>query len=185
MPRLNVVAVDHANGRVRELFDQMKKAIGAVPNIYRGIANSLAALEVLLGMGAKLREGGLTGGETEAIKLVVAQTYGCNYCLAAHTLLGRKAGLSEDDTLAIRRGAIAGRRLAALVRFVKNAAQPAGSISDEDLQGIRAAGFTDAQITEILMVLAQTVFTTLFNRVHQTELDFPPAPALQTTSSTL
>lgn len=178
MPRLNVVAVHQANGRVRDLFDGLKKAIGAVPNIYQGVANSPAALDVLLGMGAKLREGALTGAETEAIKLVVAQTYGCNYCLAAHTMVGQKAGLSEADTIAIRRGTIADPGVSALVRFVQNAIQPAGRVSDENLQAMRSAGFSDAQITETLMVLAQTVFTTLFNRVNQTELDFPPAPSL-------
>ncbi|OGA14330.1 MAG: hypothetical protein A3H32_04890 [Betaproteobacteria bacterium RIFCSPLOWO2_02_FULL_63_19] len=178
MPRLNAVTTEQANGRVRELYDGLRKAIGAVPNIYQGVANSPAALDVLLGMGAKLREGGLNGAETEAIKLVVAQTYGCNYCLAAHTLVGRKAGLSVEDTLAIRRGAIVQPRLSALAQFVGKAVHPAGRISDDDLAAIRSAGFDDGQITEILMVLAQTVFTTLFNRVNQTEVDFPPAPAL-------
>lgn len=178
MPRLNAVSTDQANGRVRELYDGIKKAVGAVPNIYQGIANSPAALDVLLGMGAKLKGGGLSGADTETIKLVVAQVYGCNYCLAVHTMVGRKAGLSEADTIAIRRGAIAEPRLSALVGFVSKAVQPAGKISDEDLRAIRAAGFDDGQITEILMVLAQTVFTTLFNRVNQTEIDFPSAPSL-------
>ena len=178
MPRMNVIAVEQADGRVRELYAGLKAAIGAVPNIYRGVANSPAALEILFGMGAKLREGGLSGAQTEAVKLIVAQTYGCNYCLAAHTLVGKKSGLSEADTLAIRRGTIADPGLSALVRFVNVAIQPAGRVSDDDLNAIRRAGFSDAQITDILMVLAQTVFTTLFNRVNRTELDFPAAPAL-------
>lgn len=178
MPRLKAVSVDQADGRVRELFDGLKKAVGAVPNIYQGVASSPVALDVLLGMGAKLGEGRLTKAEAEAIKLVVAQNYSCNYCLAAHTMVGRKAGLSEEDTIAIRRGAISEPKLSALVRFVGNALQPTGRISDDDLRAIRAAGFDDGQITEILMVLAQTVFTTLFNRVNQTEVDFPPAPSL-------
>jgi AhpD family alkylhydroperoxidase len=178
MPRLNVVTPEQADGRVSELYDGLRKAVGAVPNIYQGVANSPAALDVLLGMGARLREGGLSGAETEAIKLVVAQAYGCNYCLAAHTLVGKKAGLSEEDTIAVRRGTIAQPRLAALAGFIGKAVQPAGRISDGDLHAVRLAGFSDGQITEALMVLAQTVFTTLFNRVHQTEIDFPAAPRL-------
>lgn len=178
MPRLNLVAPEQASGRVKELYDGLQAAIGAVPNIYRGVANSPAALDVLLGIGAKLREGGLTGAQTEAVKLVVSQIYGCNYCLAAHTLVGKKAGLTEADTLAIRRGTVADPGLAALVRFVNVAIQPGGRIADDDLNAIRGAGFSDAQITEILMLLAQTVFTTLFNRVNRTEVDFPAAPGL-------
>jgi uncharacterized peroxidase-related enzyme len=179
MPRLNVVAPERANGKVAELYGGLKKAVGAVPNIYQGVANSPAALDILLGMGAKLKEGGLSGAETEAVKLVVAQAYGCHYCLAAHTMVGKKAGLSEADTIAIRRGEIAEPKLEALTGFVRKAVQPAGSISDHDLQALRSAGFDDARMTEVLMVLAQTVFTTLFNRVNQTSLDFPPAPSLQ------
>ena len=178
MPRLNVIAVEQANGQVRDLYAGLKAAIGAVPNIYRSVANSPAALDILLGMGAKLSAGGLSGAQTEAVKLVVSQIYGCSYCLAAHTLVGKKAGLSEADTLAIRRGTIADPGLSALVRFVNFAIQPGGRISDDDLNAIRRTGFSDAQITEILTVLAQTVFTTLFNRVNQTELDFPAAPGL-------
>lgn len=119
MPRFNVVTTNQAAGRVRELYDGLKKAVG------------------------------------------------------------KKAGQSEEDTIAIRRGSIAEPRLSALVRFVGKALQPAGQIADADLRAIRAAGFSDGQITEILMVLAQTVFTTLFNRVNQTEIDFPAAPVLQ------
>jgi uncharacterized peroxidase-related enzyme len=183
MPRLNVVAPDKATGKVAELYSGLKKAIGAVPNIYQSVANSPAALDILLGMGAKLKEGGLTGAETETIKLIVAQTYGCNYCLAAHTMVGKKAGLSEADTIAIRRGDISEPKLAALAGFVGKAVQPAGSITDQDLQALRSAGFDDARVTEALMVLAQTVFTTLFNRVNQTSLDFPPAPSLYSTAA--
>lgn len=164
--------------RVRELYDGLKKAVGAVPNIYQAVGNSPATLDVLLGMGAKLKEAGLSGAETEAIKLVVSQVYGCNYCLAAHTMVGRKAGLSEADTIAIRRGTIADPRLSALVQFVHKALQPAGHVSDDDLRAVRAGGFDDGRIPAVLMVLAQTVFTTLFNRVNQTEIDFPPAPGL-------
>ncbi|TAK41507.1 MAG: carboxymuconolactone decarboxylase family protein [Betaproteobacteria bacterium] len=178
MPRLNLVAPEQASGRVKELYDGLKATVGVVPNIYRGVANSPAALDVLLGMGAKLREGSLTAAQTEAVKLVVSQVYGCHYCLAAHTLVGKKAGLTEGDTLAIRRGTIADSGLQALVRFVNVAIQPGGRISDDELNAIRGAGFNDAQITEVLMVLAQTVFTTLFNRANRTEVDFPAAPGL-------
>jgi len=178
MSRLNVVTDEKAQGRVRELYDGLKKAVGKVPNIYQGVGNSPAALGALLQIGETLRQASLSGAETEAVKLVVAQTYGCNYCLAAHTMVGKKAGLTEEQTIAIRRGTVDQPKLSALVRFVNKAVQPAGRITDEELKAIRAAGFGDGQIAEILMVLAQTVFTTLFNRVHQTAVDFPPAPAI-------
>lgn len=178
MPRLNVVAPAAANGRTKELYDAITRAIGGVPNIYQGVGNSAPALGAVLGIAEALKQGQLTPAETEAIKLVVSEAYGCTYCLAAHTLLGKKAGLAEADTIGIRRGRIAQPKLAALAQFVRAAIQPLARISDGDLAAVRAAGYNDAQITEALMVVAQTVFTNLFNRVHQTPLDFPAAPSL-------
>ncbi|MGE0559927.1 MAG: carboxymuconolactone decarboxylase family protein, partial [Burkholderiales bacterium] len=153
-------------------------AIGMVPNIYQGLGNSPVALEGALHTDSLIKKGQLSGAEIEAVKLAVSEAYGCNYCLAAHTLLGKKAGLSEADTLAIRRGNVHQPRLAALVKFVNHALQPKARVSDADLAAIRNAGFNDAQIAEIVQTISQTVFTNLFNRVHQTALDFPPAPAL-------
>lgn len=178
MSRLNIVTPAKASGATQALYNAIVGAIGVVPNIYQGIGNSPVALEGVLHTDGLLKKGQLSGAEIEAIKLAVSEAYGCSYCLAAHTLLGKKAGLSEADTIAVRRGTAQQPRLAALVKFVNHALQPQARVSDADLAAIRNAGFNDAQIAEIVQTIAQTVFTNLFNRVHQTELDFPPAPAL-------
>ncbi|MGE0387002.1 MAG: carboxymuconolactone decarboxylase family protein [Gammaproteobacteria bacterium] len=178
MTRLNVVQPETASGQTKALFDSIAGAIGTVPNIHRGLGNSPAALEGLLQIEGSLRKASLTGAEIEAIKLAVSQAYDCNYCLAAHTLLGTKAGLPQAETIRIRRGGASQPRLAALVRFVSTALRPDGTLADADLAAIRQAGYTDGQIAEITLVIGQTVFTNLFNRVNQTQLDFPPAPAL-------
>lgn len=178
MARLNVVTPAQATGQTRELYGAIQRAIGMVPNIYQGLGNSAVALEGVLHTDGLLKKGQLSGAEVEAIKLAVSQAYGCDYCLAAHTLLGKKAGLSDDDALGIRRGESRKPRIGALVKFVNAALHPQARISDEDLRDVRDAGYDDAQITETTQVIAQTVFTNLFNRVHRTELDFPAAPAL-------
>lgn len=178
MPRLNVVSPERATGKTKDLYAAITRAVGGVPNLYQGVGNSPAALGAELGIGAALREGQLSPSEVETVKLVVSQAYGCNYCLAAHTLLGKKAGLSQDDTIRIRTGGAAQPRADALVKFTQALLQPAGRLSDEQLAALRATGYNDAQITEVVLVVAQTVFTNLFNRVHQTPLDFPPAPNL-------
>lgn len=178
MSRLNVVTPEQATGQTGELYDAIKRAVGGVPNIYQGVGNSAPALDGVLHLGAVLSKGQLTAAEIEAVKLVVSEAYGCAYCLAAHTLLGKKAGLTDEQAISIRRGTPQQPKLAALVKFVNIAIQPKGRISDDDLLAVRAAGYTDAQITEALLTVAQTVFTNLFNRVHQTPLDFPAAPSL-------
>ncbi|MBI3375359.1 MAG: carboxymuconolactone decarboxylase family protein [Betaproteobacteria bacterium] len=178
MARLNVVTPQQASGRVKELFDGIQASVGMIPQIYQGVANSAAALEGVLHLGKTLSTGQLSGTEIEAVKLVVSQAYGCNYCLAVHTLLGKKHGLTENETIAIRRGTAEAPRLGALVDFVNSVMRPEGSATDDTVRAVRAAGYNDAQVAEILLVVAQTVFTNLFNRVHQTPVDFPPAPGI-------
>lgn len=178
MSRLNVVTPEQASGQTKELYNAIQHAVGGVPNIYQGIGNSPAALDGLLHIGAVLGKGQLTTVEAEAVKLVVSEIYGCNYCLAAHTLIGKKAGLTDEQAISIRRGTPQQPKLGALIKFVNAAIQPKGRISDDDLRAVKTAGYNDAQITEALLTVAQTVFTNLFNRVHQTALDFPAAPAL-------
>lgn len=178
MSRLNVVTPEQATGQTKELYDAIKRAAGGVPNIYQGVGNSAAALEGVLHIGAVLGKGQLSATEIEAVKLVVSEAYGCTYCLAAHTLLGKKAGLTDEQAISIRRGTPQQPKLAGLVKFVNAAIQPKGRISDDDLRAVKTAGYNDAQIIEALLTVAQTVFTTLFNRVHQTPLDFPAVPSL-------
>jgi hypothetical protein len=89
-----------------------------------------------------------------------------------------KAGLGDEEIIRVRRGTAQQPKLNALVKFVGESLQPQARVSDDQLNAIRAAGYTDAQITEVRLVIAQTVFTNLFNRAHQTKLDFPPAPSL-------
>ena len=178
MSRLNVITPEQATGQTKELYDAIKRTVGRVPNIYQGVGNSTAALEGLLHLGKVLGTGQLSAAEIEAVKLVVSEAYGCTYCLAVHSLLGKKAGLTDEQTISIRRGTPQQPKLGALVKFVNTAIQPKGRISDDDLRAVKTGGYNDAQITEALLTVAQTVFTTLFNRVHQTPLDFPAAPSL-------
>ena len=164
MARLNVVTPAQASGQTRELYGATQRAIGMVPNIYQGLGNSAVALEGVLHTDGILKKGQLSGAEIEAVKLAVSEAYGCEYCLAAHTLLGKKAGLSAEETLNIRRGTAQQPKIRTLVKFVNAALHPQARISDADLGAVKAAGYNDAQITEIVQVISQTVFTTLFNR---------------------
>ena len=175
MARLNVVTPEQATRQTKDLYNAIQRAVGAVPNIYQGVGNSPAALEGLLHIGAVLGKGQLSAAEIEAVKLAVSEAYGCNYCLAAHSLLGKKAGLTEEEVISIRRGTSPKPKLGALVRFVNAVIPPTARISDDAVRAVKAVGYNDAQITETLLTIAQTVFTNLFNRVHQTPLDFPPA----------
>ena len=178
MARLNVITPAQASGQTKELYEAIKRAVGAVPNLYQSLGNSPVALEGVLHTDGILKKGQMSVAEIEAIKLAVSEAYGCDYCLAAHTLLGKKAGLTDEEVIGIRRGASQKPRIGALVKFVNATLHPQARVSDAELGAVRATGYNDAQIAETLLVIAQTVFTNLFNRVNQTSLDFPAAPSL-------
>jgi alkylhydroperoxidase family enzyme len=99
-------------------------------------------------------------------------------CLAAHSLLGSNAGLAEADIAAARRGDASEQRARAAIRFALAVVAARGGVDDADLERVRGAGFGDGEIAEIVAQVALNVLTNYLNRVADTEIDFPKAPAL-------
>jgi len=177
MSRLSTPAVDSATGATAELFAQIKKAAGKVPNTYAAIgAHGTAALKIMLQADAVLAASTLSKQDRETVKLIVSEVAGCDYCVAAHSLLGKFAGLQPDVLKRIRAGHPTGdTKRDALVRFVRKLVQTSGTISEEEFSAIKAAGYTDAQLVDISLALAVITFTNVFNRINNTTLDFPAA----------
>ncbi|WGD50196.1 carboxymuconolactone decarboxylase family protein [Bradyrhizobium sp. CB1650] len=118
--------------------------------------------------------GGLTKRDQEVIKLVISEAAGCDYCVAAHNHLAKLAGVKPEELKRIReRRATGDEKRDALIRFVRKLAQSSGTVSDEDFAAIKSAGYSDAQLVEISLAFATTVFTNVFNRINDTEIDFP------------
>ena len=177
MSRLYTQAVSEATGQSAKLFSAIKGAIGMVPNAYAAIGNnSPLALEAALSLDAALAKSSLSAKEIEIIKLAVSEVAGCDYCLAAHTLIGKKNGLSRDAILALRHGQASGEaRFDALANFVRSLVTTSGTASPEVVASVKEAGYSDAQIVDILLAVASITFTNLLNRVNDTPLDFPAA----------
>ena len=177
MPRLHTVTVAEATGHAAELFGAVKKAVGKVPNSYVGIgSNSPVALEAVLNLEASLKKSSLSARDIEVVKLVVSETTGCDYCLAAHTLMGKKIGLSREAILALRHAEPSGdARDDALARFVLYLLNTSGTVPAAEVAVVRQAGITDAQLVDVTMAVASIAFTNLFNRINDTTLDFPAA----------
>lgn len=175
MPRLQTPAIESATGLTAEVYSQIKKAVGKVPNTYAAIgAHGPAALAAILQADAALASSSLSKQDQETIKLVVSGVAGCDYCVAAHSLLGKLAGIKPDALKAIRAGAPTGdARRDALAHFVRHLASTSGTISQEEFSAIKAAGFTDRQLVEISLAIAVTTFTNVFNRINDTAIDFP------------
>jgi uncharacterized peroxidase-related enzyme len=180
MPRLYTIAVSEATGRAAELFSAVKGTVGKVPNSYIGIGgNSPVALEAVLSLEASLKKSSLSVRDIEVVKLVVSETTGCDYCLAAHTLMSKKIGLDREAILALRQARPSDdARNDALAKFVLHLITTSGTVQTDVVTAIKQAGFTDAQIVDVTMAVASIAFTNLFNRINDTTLDFPAADLL-------
>jgi uncharacterized peroxidase-related enzyme len=178
MPRLKTVTPDAASGDVKAIYDDLTAKKGKVFNIFQGMGNSAAALKAYLSAAGALAGGELSPHDREVIYLGLSQANGCDYCLAAHTLISKGAGLSEDQVLAIRRGEPQDAGHQALLSFVRRVQETKGFVDDADLTAVRAAGYSDGQIAESIAFIGLATYSNLFNHVYGTELDFPAAPAI-------
>lgn len=176
MPRLNIVDPATAAPAAKAIFDGPLK--GKHLNIFKGMANSPAALEAYLAFSGALNKSALTGAERETIALTLAHANNCDYCEAAHTHFGRLSGLTEAQTIEARQGQPKDPRLAALSRFTLALKERHGSVTDADLAALRGAGFNDGHIAETVAVYALNLYTNFFNHVNQTVVDLPAAPAV-------
>jgi uncharacterized peroxidase-related enzyme len=177
MSRISTPAVETATGAAVELFAQIKKAMGKVPNAFASIgAHGPSALKAILNADAALAAGSLSKQDQETIKLAVSAAVGCDYCEAAHSLVGKLVGLKPEELRQIRAGQPTGdTKRDALVRFVRQLVLTRGTINDEEFAAVRAAGYTDAQLVDISLALAVVTFSNAFNRLNNTTLDFPAA----------
>jgi uncharacterized peroxidase-related enzyme len=156
------------------LLEAVKKQLGVVPNVFRVIANSPAALEGYLGLHGALGKGSLDAKTRERIALAVSEINGCNYCLSAHAYLARNLAKLDDAEIARNRdGASIDPKADAAVRFAAKVARERGNVTDADLQAVRRAGYTDADLIEIVLHVVLTILTNYVNEVAKTEIDFP------------
>ena len=175
MSRLPIPAIKAASGATAEIYAQIRKAIGNVPNTFAAIgAYRPEALKAILSADSVLASGALSRRDQETIKLVLSGVAGCDYCVAAHSLLGKLAGLNPDELKNIRDGKPTGdAKRDALIRFVRLLAETSGTVSAEAFAAIKAAGYSDAQLVDISLAFATTAFTNVFNRINDTPIDFP------------
>ncbi len=160
----------------RPMLEAVNKMFGSVPNLFRLVATSPAALEGYLGMSGALGKGRLPAQTRERIALAVAEVNGCGYCLAAHTYMGTHlAKLDAAEIEANRRGHSGDAKADAAVRFAASVATERGHVSDLAVQAVRAAGYDDAQIIEIVQHVALNTWTNYINEVAKTVIDFPQA----------
>lgn len=157
----------------KALLDDIHAAFGATPNMFRAVANSTAALKSMWSAFGALGGGVIAPKLAEQIAVAVADRNACEYCLAAHTALGRKAGVSAEEMRHAQTGGSADAKTQAALHFALKLVVDRGQVSDADVQDIREAGFDDEEIVEILAHVALNLFTNYVNVALAVPVDFP------------
>jgi uncharacterized peroxidase-related enzyme len=160
------------------LLEGVKKQLGVVPNLFRIVANSPAALQGYVGLSGALNKGALPAATRERIAIAIAEINGCDYCLSAHSYLGKNLAKLDDAEIAANRSGISNDPKAdAAVRFAVKVARERGHVSEEDVRAVKLAGYDDAQVIEIVFHVALNTWTNYLNEVAKTDIDFPVVTA--------
>ena len=172
--RIPPVDPSKTTGHTRELLDAVQAKLRVTPNLMKTLAHSPAALEGYLSLNGALAKGLLPAKVREQIALALSQENGCEYCVAAHTLLGGMAGLKPDQILAARKGQSDDAKSRAELELARQVLAARGNVTDAQLAAARAAGVSDGEIAEVVAHVALTVLTNYFNVLAGTIVDFPP-----------
>jgi len=179
MSRLQAINPDQATGQAQQLLHGVQNKLGFAPNIMRTMANSPAVLQGYLDFSSALSKGTLSPKFREQIALAVSEINDCQYCLAAHSAIGRTVGLSEEAIEDSRRGESPDTKEATALAFTRHVVLNRGWVTDEEVGKLRKAGFTEGAIVELIANISLILFTNYFNHVAETEVDFPAVSELE------
>ncbi len=173
MSRITVVNPSTANGAAKTLLDAVQAKLGVTPNFLRLLANSPVALESFLGLHSIAGNGKLDLQTRERIAVALAQQNNCEYCLSAHSYIGRKAGLTGDEIAANRQGTSHDAKASAAVAFARALVENTGEVTNAQLDAVRKVGYGDAEIVEIIVHVGMNLLTNILNKAARVDIDFP------------
>lgn len=174
MSRIAIPQADQTPSASLPLLEAVNRQLGVVPNLMKLVGNSPAALEGYLSLNGALGKGTVGAKTSERIALAVAELNGCGYCLSAHSYLGSNlAKLDAAELDANRHGSSNDPKAAAALRFATQIVGTRGHVSDADLAAVKAAGYSEAEIIEIVLLVALNTLTNYVNNVAKTDIDFP------------
>jgi uncharacterized peroxidase-related enzyme len=183
MARFDIPTRDTAPEAAKPILDVVKSRIGFVPGTFRLLAISPAALSAFSAFQTALSKT-LDLKTRDGIALAVSQVNGCNYCLSAHTYASTNfAKMSPEEIALCRSGTSSDPKRAAAVAYAKKFVETRGRVSDEDMAAVRTAGWTDAELIEIMLVSVQFLLTNFLNSAADTPIDFPAVEPAETVAA--
>lgn len=172
MSRINM-NTERVPGASQEVLKQIHTAFGATPNMFKAVANSPAALKSMWGAFGALAGGTIGAKLGEQIAVAIANRNRCEYCLAAHTMLGKKAGASADEMASAQVGRATDPKTATALAFALKLVDRRAQVSVDDIAEMREAGYTDEHIVEVMAHVALNLFTNYVNVAFDVPVDFP------------
>ncbi len=180
MSRLPAIQTETAMGKAEELLEGVQAKLKITPNMTRVMANSPAVLQGYLSFSGALAAGSLDAKLREEIALEVGEQNACQYCVSAHTAIGKMTGLTDSEIEAARDAQSGSAKNTAALKFAREIVAKKGRATDADVQAVRSGGFTDGETAEIIAHVALNVFTNYFNNTAGVEVDFPKMALRQT-----
>ena len=175
--RIQTLNPETTTGKSKELFNAVQNKLGFIPNLIKVFGNSPATLQTYLSLGELTASGNFTNKYREQLALAIAETNSCNYCLSAHTAIGKMNGLTEEQTQQSRQGFANSDKDQAGLQFAQAVTENRGQVSTEAIEQVKAAGFNDGDILEIVLNVVSNTLTNYVNHIAETEVDFPSVEA--------
>ncbi|MEX0647507.1 MAG: carboxymuconolactone decarboxylase family protein [Balneolaceae bacterium] len=166
------------NENIKAIFDNLEKKIGQVPNIYAFTGNSANALQNYLAFSQGQANGTFDSKEREAVFLAVSELNGCEYCLSAHSALGKMNGFTEDEILQLRAGNHPDKKFNVLTRLAAEIQRTHGNPDEELLQEFAGLGYQEDALVDLVSLVINVVFTNYIHNIAGFEIDFPKAVPL-------
>lgn len=179
MKNITVPSRDQVSPESQEIFDTMSKRLGRMPNLYATIGYSAASLKAMLASEESVSHGVFTAKEREAIYLVVSEVNHCDYCLAAHTLLARKRGFTDEEIVGLRKGHATDPRLHSAVQLAKAIAENKGQASEAVKDAFFAAGYDEAALMDLISLVTVRTFTNYVYALTKIPVDYPAVAPIQ------
>lgn len=179
MSAINVPARAEVSPESQLIFDALNSKLGFVPNGYALIGHSANALSAYLDFQGKLSKGSFSNREIQAIFLAVSQANNCDYCLAAHTTIGKMNGFTEAETLQLRAGEHPDAKLRIITRLASNLVLTRGRADANLVQAFFDLGYGQKELVDLVALVADKLFMNLLNNLSLPAIDFPVAPVLE------
>ncbi|WP_299884109.1 carboxymuconolactone decarboxylase family protein [uncultured Lacinutrix sp.] len=175
--RIETLNPETTTGKSKELFNAVQNKLGFIPNLIKVFGNSPATLQTYLSLGELTASGEFTNKYREQLALAIAESNACNYCLSAHTAIGKMNGLTDEQTQQSRQGFANEEKAQAGLQFAKLVTENRGQVSTEAINDVKTAGFNDGEILEIVLNVVSNTLTNYVNHIAETEVDFPSVEA--------